>query len=93
MNILCIKLASGEELIARTFEDIGVTDAIIAENIFSIGLQRVSQNEVAVGMTPWLTGAPGARVNINLMHVLTVYEPAKELADSYIQRTTGIALA
>lgn len=93
MNVICIKLSNGDELIGRNVERLEVTDALCIKDVFSIGLQQVSPREVAVGMMPWLVGNPGAEVPINFSHIVTTYEPAGELRDKYIQQTTGIQLA
>ena len=93
MNIYCIKLANGDELIGRVIEKLEQTDTICIKDVFSIGLQRVNSTEVAVGMMPWLVGNPGAEVHISNAHVVTCYEPASELSDKYVQQTTGIVLA
>lgn len=90
-EIYCIKLAGGDELIARLVPS-EATDALCVKDVFTIGLQQVGPNEVGVGMMPWLVGDHKATVNIAYAHIVTTYKPNSQLEQAYRQKTTTIAL-
>jgi hypothetical protein len=90
-QIFCIKLASGEELIAKIVETVEQTDALQAKDVYAITLQR-NGTEVAVGIIPWLVGNPAATVNISYAHIVTCYEPVKALQDRYLTEVSGIVI-
>jgi hypothetical protein len=92
-EVYCIKLASGDELIARVIDDQDVTDALVLKDVYTIGLQQVAPNEVGVGMMPWLVGNHTAIVNVSYAHIVTTYAPNNQLSKAYLEKVTGLVLA
>jgi len=85
-DIVCLKLISGEELIAR-FE---------TETVESVELHKplaVTLSQNGLGMVPWLFLGGKDTLKIKHSHVMTMVECKKDAADQYRVSTTGLSVA
>lgn len=90
MNVICLKLSSGEELIARQQETL--EDSLTVQDVHILVVQPTPKG-MDVSFVPWAFGAGRAALLINKDHVTATYEPSKELADGFLGRVTGIQIA
>jgi hypothetical protein len=86
-DIVTIKLISDTEIITRfvSQDDVGITfEKPMAVSITPQGL----------GLMPWLFSADAAKeITIALDQVYCTMDTLKDLADQYVEGTTGITLA
>lgn len=85
-DIVSIKLANGEEIIARLEEETDQHIKISRPLAVTLGAQ-------GLGMIPFMFLANKDTVTIKQMHVLVIAPAKKDAADQYVQGTTGIALS
>lgn len=86
-EIVTLKLSTGEELVGRLSEE--------ADTYYMIDhpLTLVAGPK-GLGLQPWLfTVEPSKTYKIYKDKVMTMQATMKEMSDSYLQGTTGIALA
>jgi DhnA family fructose-bisphosphate aldolase class Ia len=86
-EIISIKMASGEELIAKLVEDGATYYKLSRPMSLSMGPQ-------GIGMIPFmLTANHDKDLKLQKSAVSAVEATDKQFADAYIQQTTGIKLA
>ena len=86
-DICSFKLVNGDEIVAtvKSYEgDTYLVDRPYAAMVTQQGLALVPL---------LLTGTETAQVNLDSCHVMMVFATGKEIADHYVQQTTGITLA
>lgn len=89
MNIVGIKLASGEELIAqRPFGKNGNTFEKI--RVFGVFNQ---QGSLQVTLSPYIWMNPDVEIEFKDAQIVDTFPVPKQVEDQYIQQTSGIALA
>jgi hypothetical protein len=85
-EIVTIKLASGEELVAKLVEDGALFYKLGRPMVLTMGQQ-------GLGMAPYLfTVNPDKDIKMLKANVTVIEATDKPFADSYIQGTTGIKL-
>ncbi len=85
-EVITLKLASGEEVIAKLVEENVTSYKIVKPLVLSMGPK-------GVGMIPYLfTVNPAKEIFINKTQVTVVSPTDKDFANQYIEGTTGIAL-
>lgn len=97
MNIIVLKLVTGEELIAeKTNQSMNIfgTDT---NNNFKLKRTRVlqmmqTQNGVGFGLVPWLMSAPDSEVDINSNHVISCINAPSDIEKAYLQQVSGLQL-
>ena len=106
LQIICIKLTSGEDLIAR-IKSMPLTAAdpfatapysipqgeVVLEQVRVISLQPVSRTEMGISLIPYLLADYDAPVRIDLVrHAVAVYKASTSLENSYLQQTSPLEL-
>lgn len=85
-EVVSMKLASGEELIARLVEETSLGYRLSKPMVLSMSNQ-------GIGMMPFmLTVDPEKDITISKSSVTVVLTSGKPFADQYLQSTTGISL-
>jgi hypothetical protein len=94
MEVFLAKLTSGEEIIGKIVKE---TDdgKLIAKDVRVLMAHPGADGQMAVGMIPWMIGAPDSDIAISKSDIIGVPDGAlpKQLEDSYLQQTSGIAFA
>lgn len=85
-DVVSVKLANGEEIIARLEEETDAHIKITKPLSVTLGAQ-------GLGMIPFMFLGNKDTVTIKQMHVLAIAPAKKDAADQYVQGTTGIALS
>lgn len=88
-DTVTVKLSTGEELVGRFEEDTDKDVKLVKPTVITIN----PQNGQAM-LIPWLISCDTTSsdpVSINKTQVIAISKPAKNLADGYLQSTTGIA--
>ena len=85
-DVVSIKLANGEEIIARLEEETDQYVKVSKPLAVTLGPQ-------GLGMIPFMFLAAKDTVTLKQSHVLAMSPSKKDAADQYMQGTTGIALA
>ena len=83
-DIICVKLVSGEEIIA-TFKSIEPDKLNLLEPFILI------MNEQGLGMAPFMVLAEPGYISINRAHVVTTVLARKDAVDSYANARINIA--
>lgn len=85
MQVMILKMHSGEELIANlsgnTYSKIRVFH--VAEDM---------NGNARAGLMPWILSAPDASLEINENHISAQFEAPAEIERAYLEATTSIAL-
>lgn len=106
MNLICIKMKTGEDVIARVKEtynsDITPLSEtpprmpkgdVVLENPCVISLQEVPGGRMALALLPYLMGDHEADFAVDLHHAAVgVYKARAEIEDSYIKQTSKLDL-
>jgi len=99
MNVICIQLPSGVEIIGRQVEQKSLlvesetaqdTGTITLEKIRVIGLQEVPGGKLAVSFFPWAVGNSDAAITFHEGRIVTSYVPEKTIEDGYMSQTSPI---
>jgi len=108
MKIICIKLTTGEDIIAKATESplssVGINlDDLLQEGQPLKSLAVVLTDTRVVGfhplgkglaIMPWTLGNQDVKLSVDLKDIaIAVYAPDPELEKIYMQQTTSIALA
>lgn len=95
-EVICLKLTTGEDIIARVQEGQMVSDSpkeYLLEDVHVISLQQVGPGQVGMSLIPYLLGDHTAKIAINGAHVITAYPPAGQIRDGYLEKTSTIKIA
>jgi hypothetical protein len=84
-DVVSIKFANGEEIIARLEDETHDTVKISKPLAVTLGPQ-------GLGMMPWMFLASKDTFTLKQAHILAMSPSKKDAADQYMQGTTGIAL-
>lgn len=86
MEIKCLKLVSGEELLAKVTTEV---DAITVEDPCVVAIM----GEGKLALIPWLPLAEKPVATIGNAHIIHSYVPSEQLISHYRQQTSGIQIA
>ena len=86
-EVVTFKITSGAEIMAKLVEETGVSYKVSKPMVVQVTNQ-------GIGMIPFvITVSPEKTVELFKTNIASVAPTDKEFADSYVQGTTGIALA
>lgn len=93
-DICVIKLASGEELIAKFHEETDAGVSISKPLILNLGMDQKT-NQVGIQMIPafMLAASNDMRLTIRKHAVICLAKAADDAKNGYIRNTTGIVMA
>lgn len=93
MQVIGIKLANGEELIARCSNYVKgeVTSSLTIDTPRVIGLQE-TQKGIGLGFMPYILGNPDAEITLQASVIASVYGPKAEIEKAYMSQTSKIQL-
>lgn len=86
-DVVSIKLLTGEEIIARFESD--ESDTVIVSKPATLA----TNPQGGLGIMPWMISSNPEQIHINKTAIIAKSPTDKELADQFIQTTTGIQLA
>lgn len=85
-DVISLKLASGEEVVARLEEEKG-GDLIVTKPLMLVSAQE------GLGLAPFMFSvSPDAKFNIKLSSVLCVTKTEDEFGKQYLEQTSGLKL-
>jgi len=106
MKVICIRLTSGEEVIAKLEEKLMGGDQFTSPGPWSpqgevtintvrgVTFQPVGQNQMGIAFVPWTIGNIDGSQIINLgVSAVSIYEPTADLERGYLEQTSGIQLS
>lgn len=90
MNVVCLKMSNGDELIARQID----LDGYTFSHVMQVFVQQGQDGRMGMGMMPYMHTIKGDTMRISPEHM--VVPPSSvdtEIEKNYLQRTSGIALS
>lgn len=88
MNVVALKLISGEEVIAELVEDLG--DKIVAKNVVAVLLQKAEKGNV-IGFYPFMPYlAKNSTITFSMANIVVKEEVGEELKNEYSELFGGI---
>lgn len=92
MQVISLKMVSGEEVLARLKYKIESNGALTHYEVESPMTLMAGQRGLA--LIPWtLSNQDLASIKIPVTHVIVAFEPDEETGKQYLQQTSKIALA
>ena len=92
-DICTIKLATGDELVAKVVDSTPDTITITKPLVLTLGVDpQTQQYQLQMLPTFLFSGQPDAKLKINLQHVITMTLSEENAKNSYITNTTGLAV-
>ena len=88
MNVICLKMSNGDELVARKVEDAISTYS----HVMQVFVQQTREGGMGMGMMPYMHTIKGDVIQIDDMHIVAIGEVDPDIEKNYLQRTSGIAL-
>ena len=93
MNIQCIKLSTGEDLIGEVSENLSGYEITISKPM-AVGLAQGPGGNFQVGLFPYLPFAASDTFKFRKENVILVYDPVIELRNQYSTiKGSGIVVA
>jgi hypothetical protein len=95
MEVLALKLNTGEDVMGEIVSDLNDTDVIILENPVGIAVVRGQNGQPNVGLTPFpLHGKndKGQLISFAKKNVTYYYTPADDFITNYKQIFTGLVV-
>lgn len=89
MNVVCLKMSNGDELIGRSVDPIGYTFS----HVMQVFVQQGQDGRMGMGMMPYMHTSKGDMITIAPAHIVAVAEVDADIEKNYLQRTSGIALS
>lgn len=89
MNVVCLKMSNGDELIARAVEESVNTYT----HVMQVFVQQSQDGRMGMGMMPYMHTIKGDTIRIDDMHVVAIGEVDPDIEKNYLQRTSGLALS
>ena len=91
MNVICYKLITGEEIIARIVNE--EENLVILSHILQVQLTRGQDGNPAAMLAPWLfLQGDYQEVIVPKTAVLAAWSPPQEVEKNYLRQTSGIHL-
>lgn len=87
MNIVCLKMSNGDELIARH------AGGTVYSHVMHVFVQQGKDGRMGMGMIPWVHSMAGDELSIPDQHIVCSVDVDPEIEKNYLQRTSGIALS
>lgn len=102
MNIICLKLTTGEDLIAKIENNVELlneelrvsnkSSGYLLSDVHIINLVQVAPNQVGMNLIPYFIGNPESKVTIDSNHVIATYKPNDDIKDGFVQKTSPIEI-
>ena len=89
MNVVCLKMSNGDELVARQID----LDGYTFSHVMQVFVQQGQDGRMGMGMMPYMHTVKGDTVTIAPSHIVAAAEVDAEIEKNYLQRTSGIALS
>jgi hypothetical protein len=98
MKTICLKLSSGEELIACKpesreilSESLACFEDLVLQDVHIINLTPVKEG-MAISFIPWAMGAGRGTLTINRDHVTSLYDPDPDLEVGFLNQINKVQL-
>lgn len=88
MQVVILKLVTGEEVIGRLEE--GIRFQLDRPRVFQM---YQTQSGVQAGLVPWLLSAPEEKVFIDEKHIIARLDAPTDIEQAYLQQTSGLQIA
>lgn len=88
MNIIALKLVTGEDVLGESVDNNIVDDNVTIKNPVGIAVVRGPDGQPNIGFTPFPMHAEqksGTEINIPYAHIVYKYEPAEDFKTNYNQ--------
>lgn len=89
MNVVCLKMSNGDELVARQV-DLGGNRF---SHVMQVFVQQGQDGRMGMGMMPYMHTISGDTITIEPAHIVVRGKVDTEIEKNYLQRTSGIALS
>ena len=90
MDVLCLKMSNGDELIAE-FVNEEKTDVVIKRPRVLQGYQ--TERGFQMGLIPWFISSPDETFVVSKNHIVASKEAPADISKAYMQQVSGIQLA
>lgn len=87
MNVVCLKMSNGDELVARSLGNFEYS------HVMQVFVQQSQDGRMGMGMMPYMHTLKGDTIRLNESHILAIANVETEIEKNYLQRTSGIALS
>lgn len=89
MNVVCLKMSNGDELIARCV-DLGGNRF---SHVMQIFVQQGKDGRMGMGMMSYMHSLHGDTITLAREHIVAQCNVEPEIEKNYLQRTSGIAFS
>lgn len=89
MNVICLKMSNGDELIGRVVDPLSYT----LSHVMQVFVQQTREGGMGMGMMPYMHTIKGDTITIDEAHIVVAGEVDPDIEKNYLQRTSGIALS
>lgn len=90
MNVVCLKMSNGDELIAR---NVGYRGEFEYSHVMQVFVQQGQDGRMGIAMMPYIHTLKGDYVRFDGRLIVAIGEVDPEIEKNYLQRTSGIALS
>ena len=87
MDVVCLKMSNGDELIARVVPDVVSTYS----HVMQVFVQQ-TRDGMGMGMMPYMHSLKGNEIRIDDAHIVAVGQVDSDIEKNYLQRTSGIVI-
>jgi hypothetical protein len=91
MNVVCLKMSNGDELIGRKVTRF--SGGHTYSHVMQVFVQQGPDGRMGMGMMPYMHTIKGDEILLNSDHIIAVGDVDTDIEKNYLQRTSGIALS
>jgi hypothetical protein len=93
MEVVVLKFANGDEIMARQLSEDVSADTIIVEKPRGILPQRMPDGQISVAFVPWVISNPDGEFTVRLQSLAALPASAgKEMETAYLSQTSSLQL-
>lgn len=89
MNVVCLKLSNGDELVAREV----CPEKYTYSHVMQVFVQQSQDGRMGMGMLPYMHTLKGDVISIAPAHIVVQADVDPDIEKNYLQRTSGLALS
>lgn len=89
MNVVCLKMSNGDELVAREV----YPEQHTYSHVMQVFVQQGQDGRMGMGMMPYMHTLRGNIISIAPAHIVAQSDVDSDIERNYLQRTSGIALS
>lgn len=93
MEVVVLKFANGDEIMARMVGEDTSTNTFVVEKPRGILPQRMPDGQISIAFVPWIISNPDGTFNVRADSLAAnPAEASKEMETAYLSQTSGLQL-